>query len=109
MDAAIIIQTVRRRQGLTQTELARRAGTSQPVISAYEHRRRNPSLETLRRLVEAGGERLHMDVVRPETEEPPPADAVEHARRLLDVLTLSDAIPVRRRSTKLIAPRLVSR
>jgi hypothetical protein len=32
----------------------------------------------------------------------------EHARRLLDVLTLADAIPVRRPSPVLDAPRLVS-
>ena len=61
----MIIQAVRRRQGLTQAELARRAGTSQPVISAYEHGRRDPTYQTLRKLVEAGGERLQMDAVLP--------------------------------------------
>jgi transcriptional regulator with XRE-family HTH domain len=108
MDAAMIIQAVRRRQGLTQVELARRAGTSQPVISAYEHGRRDPGLETLRKLVEAGGERLHMDAVLPESGQPPPADVREHARRLIEVLTLADAIPVRRRASVLTAPRLIS-
>ncbi len=104
----MIIQAVRRRQGLSQAELARRAGTSQPVISAYEHGRREPSVETLRKLVEAGGERLHMDAVLPGSDDPPPADAQEHARRLLEVLTLADAISVHRRTSKLTAPRLVS-
>src|ERR1039457_3600976 len=108
MDAAMIIQTVRRRQGLTQAELARRAGTSQPVISAYEHGRRDPTYQTLRKLVEAGGERLHIDAARPESDQPPPADVLEHARRLIEVLTLADAIPVRRRASVLTAPRLVS-
>ncbi len=37
---------VRRRQGSAQAELARRAGTSQPVISAYEHGRRDPTVGT---------------------------------------------------------------
>ncbi|MGD0391316.1 MAG: helix-turn-helix domain-containing protein [Acidimicrobiales bacterium] len=109
MDPATVIRAVRRRQGLTQAELARRAGTSQPVISAYEHGRRDPTYETLRKLVEAGGERLRLDAVPPGSDQPPPADPEEHARRLLDVLTLADAIPARRRPPLLTAPRLVSR
>ena len=108
MQAGAIIQEVRRRGGLTQAELARRAGTSQPVISAYEHGRRDPTVGTLRKLVEAGGERLQMGAVAPGSDLPPPADAREHARRLLEVLTLADAIPARRRSPVLTAPRLVS-
>ena len=35
-------------------------------------------------------------------------DLHEHNRRLLDVLSLADAIPVRRRSAVLRAPRIVS-
>ncbi len=109
MDPATLLKGVRRRQGLTQAELAHRAGTSQPVISAYEHGRRDPTYETLRRLVEAGGERLQLGATRPQSDLPPPADDEEHARRLLDVLSLADAIPVRRRSRVLVAPRLISR
>jgi transcriptional regulator with XRE-family HTH domain len=108
VDPAALIKAVRRRQGLTQADLARRAGTSQPVISAYEHGRRDPSYETLRKLVEAGGERLQLDAVLPPSDLPPPADVQEHARRLLDVLSLADAIPARRPSPVLMAPRLVS-
>jgi transcriptional regulator with XRE-family HTH domain len=100
---------MRRRQGLTQAELARRAGTSQPVISAYEHGRRDPTYETLRKIVEAAGERLKLDAVSSRSDLPRPADVAEHARRLLDVLSLADAIPVRRRSSVLQAPRLSSR
>jgi uncharacterized protein len=104
----MIIRAVRRRQGLTQSELARRAGTSQPVISAYEHGRRDPTYHTLRKLVEAGGERLHLDAVLPGSDQALPGEVGEHARRLLEVLTLADAIPVRRRTSVLAAPRLVS-
>jgi transcriptional regulator with XRE-family HTH domain len=78
------------------------------VISAYEHGRRDPTLGTLRKLVEAGGERLQIDAVTLGSDLPLPADAGEHGRRFLEVLTLADAIPARPRSPVLIAPRLVS-
>jgi hypothetical protein len=109
MEPATLIWTLRRRQGLTQAELAARAGTSQPVISAYEHGKRDPSYQTLRKLVEAGGERLEMGTRAVGSDVPPAADLREHGRRLLDVLSLADAIPVRPRSPVLRAPRLVSR
>ena len=51
MTPAQLIEAVRRRHGLTQVELARRAGTSQPVVSAYEHARRDP---TFRHTEQAG-------------------------------------------------------
>jgi uncharacterized protein len=108
MEPGELLRTVRRRRGLTQEELARRAGTSQPVISAYEHGRRDPTVGTLRRMIEAAGERLRVAASAPASDLPPPADLDEHARRLLDVLSLADAIPHRPRSSTLIAPRLVS-
>ena len=108
MEPAALIRAVRRRRGLSQVELARRAGTSQPVVSAYEHGRRDPTYGTLRKLVEASGERLRLDAVPATADLPPPQSIEEHARRLLDVLSLADAIPVRRRSRFLRGPRLVS-
>jgi transcriptional regulator with XRE-family HTH domain len=109
MEPAALIRAVRRRQGLTQADLARRAGTSQPVISAYEHGHRDPTYATLRNLIEAAGEQLHLDSAGSGSDLPPAADPHEHARRLLDVLSLVDAIPARQRSAVLVAPRLVSR
>jgi hypothetical protein len=103
-----LLRDVRRRRGLTQADLARRAGTSQPVVSAYEHGRRDPTVGTLQRLVDAAGEQLRIsaDVA---TGGPPPARSLdEHARRLVDVLLLADAIPARPRARVLDAPRLVS-
>jgi transcriptional regulator with XRE-family HTH domain len=100
---------VRRRRGLTQAALARAAGTSQPVISAYEAGHRDPSYGTLRRLVAAGGEELSLSARPIGSDLPPPRDTADHARRLLDVLSLADAVPHRRRSALLHAPRLVSR
>jgi transcriptional regulator with XRE-family HTH domain len=109
MEPASLIRAVRRRHGLSQAEMARRAGTSQPVISAYEHGRRDPSYGTLRRLVEAGGEQLQLDATASRSDLPPPENLGEHARRLMDVLSLVDALPARHRSPLLEAPRLVSR
>ena len=50
------------RAGLSQTELARRAGVAQSVVSMYESGRREPSLTTLARLVESAGARLSITV-----------------------------------------------
>jgi predicted nucleotidyltransferase len=46
-------------------ELAAAANVTQSVVSAYERGRREPSLETLRRLVGATGGDLRVDVVFP--------------------------------------------
>jgi predicted nucleotidyltransferase/DNA-binding XRE family transcriptional regulator len=53
------------RAGLTQVELAAAARVTQSVVSAYERGRREPSLETLGRLVSATGGDLRVDVVFP--------------------------------------------
>lgn len=45
----------RRHAGLSQHELARRAGTSRPTLSAYEHGRRSPTLQTASRVLAAAG------------------------------------------------------
>lgn len=109
MQAAQLIRHARVRRGLSQSQLATRAGTSQPVVSAYEHGRRDPGTETLRRLVAAAGERLELRLAAAMPDLPPPADPTEHGRRLVDLLLLADAIPSRPRPRELDAPRLVSR
>jgi ribosome-binding protein aMBF1 (putative translation factor) len=48
----------RNRAGLTQAELARRMGTTQPVVARMEAGRIRPSLRTLQRLAQATGSRL---------------------------------------------------
>jgi predicted nucleotidyltransferase/DNA-binding XRE family transcriptional regulator len=62
-NAAALLRSARERAHLSQTDLARRAGIAQSVISAYESGRREPSLRTLARLVEAAGHELAIDVV----------------------------------------------
>lgn len=103
-----LIKAVRRRGGLTQADLARYAGTSQPVVSAYENGRRDPTFHTLRRLIEAGGERLRIDASPDGSELPWARSPEEHARGLFDVLSLADALPTRPRGPVLDMPRLVS-
>lgn len=58
------IRDARRRAGLTQTQLAARAGVTQSVISAYESGRRQPAVPTLAALVEASGYELRIGVRR---------------------------------------------
>lgn len=55
MDAAELLEQVRVGSGLTQEELARRAGTSRPTLSAYEHGRKSPTVATFARLLSGAG------------------------------------------------------
>jgi len=48
----------RNRAGLTQQELARKMGTTQPVVARLESGRVRPSMRTLERLAEATASRL---------------------------------------------------
>jgi transcriptional regulator with XRE-family HTH domain len=95
MEPAQLLRTARRRHGLSQAALARRAGTSQPVISAYEHGHRDPSTRTLGRLVAAAGERLELRLAPQPPDIPPARTREAQAERLVDVLLLADAIPRR--------------
>lgn len=61
--AGAVIREARRRSGLSQAELARRAQVSQPVISAYESGRREPGWSMLAKLVEASGHELRVELV----------------------------------------------
>ena len=61
-----LLREARKRAGLSQTELARRAGVTQSVVSAYESAARQPSLAMLNRLVAATGLVLELRV-RPRT------------------------------------------
>jgi transcriptional regulator with XRE-family HTH domain len=49
---------VRNRAGLTQEDLARKMGTTQPVVARLESGRSRPSMRTLERLADATGSRL---------------------------------------------------
>jgi predicted nucleotidyltransferase/DNA-binding XRE family transcriptional regulator len=64
VDASRLLRDARQRARLTQAQLAERAGVAQPVISAYETGRREPSLPTLARLIGATGHDLVIDLSR---------------------------------------------
>lgn len=58
-----ILRDARLHAGLTQRELARRAGTSQSVIARIERGHSDPSTATLARLVTAAGFDLRAQLV----------------------------------------------
>ena len=62
--AGALLRKARRRTGLSQVELAMRAGVTQSVISAYESGHRQPAIPALAALVDAAGYELVMDVRR---------------------------------------------
>jgi uncharacterized protein len=57
-----LLRDARRRANLSQTDVARRAGVAQSVVSAYESGRREPALSTLARLISATGYRLEIGI-----------------------------------------------
>jgi transcriptional regulator with XRE-family HTH domain len=64
MDTGSLVARLRRRYGLSQRELAVRAGTSQAWISRVERGDVSPSVDSLERLLHAMGEQLTLDTVR---------------------------------------------
>lgn len=58
--AAAILQLARLKAGLSQRGLAERAGVPTTMISAYERGKRQPTMPTLLRLIEAAGFELRM-------------------------------------------------
>jgi transcriptional regulator with XRE-family HTH domain len=57
-----ILREARTRAGLTQRELASRAGTSQSAIARIERGRQIPSVETLQRLLHACDFELRFEI-----------------------------------------------
>jgi transcriptional regulator with XRE-family HTH domain len=57
------VRQIRGQAALTQEELARLAGTSQPAIASYEAERKSPTLRTLQRLADASGVVLDVRVL----------------------------------------------
>jgi transcriptional regulator with XRE-family HTH domain len=53
-----LLERVRQEAGFSQEELAARAGTSRPTLSAYERGRKSPTLATVERLIDSAGFQL---------------------------------------------------
>ena|SRR5437763_8757759 len=89
--AATLLAEIGRTSGLSQAELARRAGIDRSVLSAYAHGRRQPSVAALGRIARAAG--LELELV-------PAAGglATERAGKVLSqVLDLAGSMPYRPR------------
>lgn len=61
MADAQMVRQIREAAGLTQNELAARAGTSRSTISAYENGRKSPTVDTLQRLAHVAGVVLRVE------------------------------------------------
>ena len=90
MDVATLLRDTRRRAGLSQRELARRAGTSAAAVCLYERGDRRPRVDTLERLLAAGGATLSLDALVG-----PVIDLVARGEDLVAVLDLADRLPQR--------------
>jgi transcriptional regulator with XRE-family HTH domain len=88
VDAATLVRQARLDAGLTQRELAHLADTSQPAVAAVEAGRKQPTVATLTRWLEAAGAGLALES----------ADDRRLRRRgeeLVTVLRLAQALPYR--------------
>lgn len=75
------------RSGLSRRELARRAGTSQATLAAYEQGRVNPSVAVLNRICEAAGLRAEVSFA------PALPDVGDRGELLAQLLELAEAYP----------------
>jgi transcriptional regulator with XRE-family HTH domain len=93
-----LVEEIQRRSGLSQAELARRAGIPRSVLNFYLRGRREPGAEALLRLAAAGGMELKLDRRRP------PVDPERASRILVQVLELAEALPFRPRAENRYPP-----
>ena len=102
MNGATLIRRARRKAGLSQRELAERAGTSHATLAAYETGAKVPRVDTLDRILRAAG-------YEPEVVLSGRADAGREAREakgreLREALELAAHFPVRRLAKHLPVP-----
>lgn len=64
MSPSVLVQEARNRAGLTQAELAQRAGVTQSAIARLERGGGNPTFLTLERVLHAAGHRLELGAVQ---------------------------------------------
>ena len=91
MDVATLLRASRWRAGLSQRELATRAGTSAAAVCLYEKGTRVPRTDTLMRLLAATGATLSLRAEWSASH----LDLVANGRTLEELLDLSDHLPHR--------------
>jgi uncharacterized protein len=64
MSPSVLVRSARKQAGLTQAELAERAGVTQSVVARLERGGGNPTFLTLERVLHAAGHRLELSAVR---------------------------------------------
>ncbi len=89
--AVQLLEEVRLRSGLTQTEVATQAGTSRTTLSAYEHGRKSPTLTTVERVLDSIGYKLSFEARVAFTERIPRRGRPVFVPDRLWRLTISDA------------------
>jgi transcriptional regulator with XRE-family HTH domain len=89
--SAALAAEIHRRSGLSQAELARRAGLPRSVLNVYLKGRREAGADTLARLAAAGSLQLGFAPRRPPVD-PERADTI-----LTQVLELAESLPYRPR------------
>lgn len=97
-----MVKEILRRSGLSQAELARRAGMPRSVVNVYLRGHREPGAGALARLAAAAGLQLELG------ERKAPVDPYRAGRILVEVLELAEALPFRPKP-ELSYPRLVDR
>jgi transcriptional regulator with XRE-family HTH domain len=98
MSAASLVADILRKSGLTQAELARRAGLPRSVLNAYMRGTREPGADALLRIAGAAGVRLELEERRP------PVDPQRASFILNQVLGLAEALPYRPRAEMAYPP-----
>jgi uncharacterized protein len=89
--ASDLIGDIRRKSGLTQAELGRRASLPRSVVNAYERGKRQPGVDALARIAAAANLKLELAPLAS------PVDPERAGRLLAQVLDLAEALPGKRR------------
>jgi transcriptional regulator with XRE-family HTH domain len=84
-----LVADIQARSGLSQAELARRAGIPRSVLNVYVRGNREPGADALARIAAAAGFQLEL------AERRPPVDEDRASRILVQVLDLAEALPFR--------------
>jgi transcriptional regulator with XRE-family HTH domain len=89
--SAAVLESARKRSGLSLREIARRARTSHATLSAYLRGTKTPSLETLMRIVESCGFAVEFSL-QPRIRS---ANGLPRGEELEQVLRLATQFPAR--------------